>query len=158
MKLLFLLIVSFIAIQLSLAQAPSGSRTRLNNLFKEKTTIEDPFGLRDPFRAPMIRSDRRQGRSDKAVIRDGAFTNINPVNVGNLDSLRVVGVMVGKERRALVKVDGREEVMVLREGMRIGNDNAELKAIHPGGIIMVEKLVNVYGEEEYLETVIPISQ
>jgi type IV pilus assembly protein PilP len=66
--------------------------------------------------------------------------------------------MVGKERRALARVAGRPDVLVLREGMKLGRDNAELKAILPGGIILVEKLVNVYGEEEYLETVIPISQ
>ena len=42
--------------------------------------------------------------------------------------------------------------------MKIGEDGAELKAILPGGIIVVEKIVNVYGQEEYLETVIPISK
>ena len=56
-------------------------------------------------------------------------------------------------RRLMEKI-----VVILREGMKIGADQAELKAILPGGIILVEKITNVYGEEEYLETVIPISR
>jgi Tfp pilus assembly protein PilP len=129
-----------------------------NNIFKDKTTIENPFELRDPFRPPVIRSERKQGRQDKAGLRDGTYTNISNIGDIDIDKMRIVGVMVGKERRALARLDGKAEVFVLREGMRLGKDNAELKAIHPGGIIFVEKLVNVYGEEEYLETVIPISQ
>jgi type IV pilus assembly protein PilP len=129
-----------------------------NNIFKDKTTIENPFELRDPFRPPVFRSERKQGRQDKASLRDGTYTNISNIGDIDIDKMRIVGVMVGKERRALARLDGKAEVFVLREGMRLGKDNAELKAIHPGGIIFVEKLVNVYGEEEYLETVIPISQ
>ena len=41
--------------------------------------------------------------------------------------------------------------------MRLGRDNAEIKAILPGGIVVVEKIRNVYNQEEYLETIIPIS-
>ena len=129
-----------------------------NSIFKDKTTIENPFELRDPFRPPVLKSDRKKGREDKATLRDGTYTNIPSIGDIELDKMRVVGVMVGKERRALARLDGKSDVFVLREGMRVGRDNAELKAIHPGGIIFVEKLVNVYGEEEYLETVIPISQ
>ncbi len=129
-----------------------------NNIFKDKTTIENPFDLRDPFRPPVTRTDRKQGRQDKAGMRDGTYTNMATIGNIDIDKMRIVGVMVGKERRALARIEGKPDVFVLKEGMRLGRDNAELKAIHPGGIIFVEKLVNVYGEEEYLETVIPISQ
>ena len=92
-------------------------------------------------------------------MRDGIYTNIEQAQITDISSLRIVGVMIGRERRALAKiVGGKGDVIILREGMRIGSDSAELKAIHPGGVILVEKLVNVYGEEEFLETVIPISQ
>lgn len=134
------------------------TKVKRNNIFKDKTTIENPFELRDPFRPPVIRTERKQGRLDKATLRDGTYTNIPSIGEIDIDQMRIVGVMVGKERRALARLEGKPNVFVLREGMRIGKDNAELKAIHPGGIIFVEKLVNVYGEEEYLETVIPISQ
>ena len=50
------------------------------------------------------------------------------------------------------------QVIIIKEGSKLGPDNAEVKAILPGGIILVEKIVNVYGQEEYLETVVPISR
>ncbi len=72
--------------------------------------------------------------------------------------MKVVGVLIGRERRAMVKSGDGGSIIILKEGMKIGEDGAELKAILPGGIILVEKIVNVYGQEEYLETVIPISR
>ena len=42
--------------------------------------------------------------------------------------------------------------------MTLGSNEAEIKAILPGGLILAEKVVNIYGETEYLETVIPISK
>lgn len=138
------------------AQAQTSSKMR--DLFKGKTRIENPFDLRDPFKPPMQKSSDKEGRGSFTRLRDGVYTNINPTGAINLETLQIVGVMIGKERRAMARVPGNKGVIVLREGMRIGKDNAELKAIHPGGIILVEKLVNVYGEEEYLETVIPISK
>ena len=46
---------------------------------------------------------------------------------------------------------------MLREGMKLGPERAELKAILPGGIVVVEKIKNIYNQEEYLETVIPVT-
>jgi type IV pilus assembly protein PilP len=124
------------------------------------TAIEDPFELRDPFKVPLTKSELGAAREQKSLMRDGVYTNIDEMKVADIKQLRIVGVMIGRERRALARINGstKKDIIVLREGMRIGADNAELKAIHPGGVILVEKLVNVYGEEEFLETVIPISQ
>ena len=44
----------------------------------------------------------------------------------------------------------------LKEGMTLGTQNAVVRAILPGGIVLVEKISNVYGQEEFFETVIPI--
>ena len=151
MKKLIILLFIFGASH-SLAQ----NNNKVRQSFQEKTKIPNAFDLRDPFRPPMLSNSRKQSRGTKSLMRDGVYTNIVSAGVGDIDTLQIVGVMIGKERRALAKVGS--QVVVLREGMLIGKDNAELKAIHPGGIILVEKLVNVYGEEEYLETVIPISQ
>ncbi len=139
-------------------QAFAQTSARLRDIFKNKTVIENPFELRDPFKAPLMRGNKKEGRIEKSLMRDGVYTNIGALGMVELNKMQIVGVMIGKERRALARIDGKPDIFVLREGMRLGSDNAELKAIHPGGIILVEKLVNVYGEEEYLETVIPISQ
>lgn len=146
-----------VVLLVTLLSLDSFGSSRLKDLFKDKTRIENPFDLRDPFKPPLRKSSsKRSGMSTRQT--DGVYTNIPPLGNLNIADLRVVGVIIGKDRRALVRQKESKEITVLREGMRIGKDNAELKAIHPGGIILVEKLVNVYGEEEYLETVIPISQ
>lgn len=140
----------------SLAHAQTNRGIR--EVFKDKTSIENPFDLRDPFKAPISKrfSQRETDTNQKSI--DGVYTNIAPTGEIELSKLTIVGVIIGKERYALAKIEGRKDTIKLIEGARIGKDRAELKAIHPGGIILVEKLVNVYGEEEYLETVIPISK
>lgn len=153
--------MKWMVVFLALAVAPvveAQKNRKVREDFQEKTKIPNPFDLRDPFKPPITSTTRKQGRMAKSLMRDGVYTNINPIGQLDLDTLQIVGVMIGKERRALAKSGTGNSVVVLKEGMLIGKDNAELKAIHPGGIILVEKLVNVYGEEEYLETVIPLSQ
>lgn len=146
------------------------------NFFKDKTAIENPFNLRDPFKAPQVKSEtKREGRGF-SVTGKGQYSNIEDANLNtvNIADIKVVGVLIGKERRAMVNLTPgassasggpgaaaavkNTKVVILKEGMKLGSEGAELKAILPGGIVIVEKIVNVYGEEEYLETVIPISR
>lgn len=134
----------------------------LRNFFQEKTKIDNPFNMRDPFKAPITTKGdgKRQGRGFR-VTGKGQYSNIveAPLDQLQLGSIRLVGVLIGKERRALVNIGTEgKKIIILKEGMKIGQEAAELKAILPGGIVLVEKIVNVYGEEEYLETVIPISK
>jgi type IV pilus assembly protein PilP len=67
----------------------------------------------------------------------------------------------GKERRAMAKLASNgvvgSDVFYLKEGMKIGPNSAEVKAILPGGVVLVEKIRNVYDQDEYLETVLPLS-
>lgn len=131
----------------------------LENFFSDKTKIENPLELRDPFKPPQFKSEgEKKGWSSSGK---GQYSNIGESKLDTLivHEIKVVGVMIGKERRALINAsEAQKEVIVLKEGMKIGPDGAELKAILPGGIVLVEKIVNVYGQEEYLETVIPISR
>ena len=133
---------------------------RTENLFKNKTRIDNPFELRDPFKMPMGRAEtENKGNENSGVMKNGVFTNLPALSdVTSLSQLTVVGVLIGKDRRAIVKIEGKEQSFVLKEGMKLGPDQAELKAILPGGVVFVEKMLNVYGQDEYLETVIPISK
>lgn len=133
----------------------------LTNFFKDKTKIDNPFSLRDPFKAPLNKAEgKKEGRGFR-ITGKGQYSNIGETALDqiSINEIRVVGVLIGKERRALVNA-GKEskKIIILKEGSKIGPEQAELKAILPGGIVLVEKITNVYGEEEYLETVIPISR
>jgi hypothetical protein len=148
---------------ISAVGAQTAPKDSLKNFFGDKTKINNPFNLRDPFKAPATKSDTSNKRRGFYVSGKGQYSNIGetPLDQLSVGQIKVVGVLIGKERRALVNLGGegsKQRVTILKEGMKIGPEAAELKAILPGGIVLVEKIVNVYGEEEYLETVIPISK
>jgi type IV pilus assembly protein PilP len=130
------------------------------NIFKGMTSIEEPFELRDPFKAPNIRIEKDPNIVGK--VSTGVYSNIPVLGDVPLDSIQVVGVIIGKERRAFIKLKQGDATggtsYTVKEGQLMGENDAELKAILPGGLILVEKTTNIYGQEEYLETVIPISK
>jgi Tfp pilus assembly protein PilP len=124
----------------------------VDNFFKDKTRIENPFELRDPFKTPLLKSKK------KVTGKENYSRSVEDDLAGMaLQDIKVVGVLIGKERRAVLQVE-KGPLVLVKEGMKIGPDQVELKAILPGGIILVEKIVNVYGQDEYLETVVPISK
>lgn len=137
----------------------------------DEEQVKEAMKLRDPFKRPPV---ARTGK--KTSILDGpktSFTqNVPSIEGVPLRAIRIVGVLLGDERRAIAKVISGamdsgsvidmesaplgEESYLLREGMKIGENNAEIKAILPGGIVLVEKIRSVYDQDEYLETIIPI--
>lgn len=143
------------------AQAAPTSEV-LTEFFKDKTQIENPLELRDPFKSPPVKTGKRKIEGQRYnKTGQGEFTNIAEGSLSqiNIYDIKVVGVMIGKERRAMILPNANsKDVIVIKEGAKLGIDNAEVKAILPGGIVLVEKIINVYGQEEYLETVIPISR
>lgn len=126
------------------------------DFLKQKTKIEDPLSIRDPFKEPRI-IEKDNSDISKGIVKNGVFTNIETVEDIGLDDFVITGVVVGTERRAVAQLKNGGTV-ILKEGMTIGKDNAEIKAILPGGIVLVEKIVNVYGQDEYIETIIPVSK
>jgi hypothetical protein len=75
-----------------------------------------------------------------------------------LNNLMIVGVALGKKNRAIVKVKGKTETYMMTEGDLIGPDQIKLKAVLPSGVIFVEKSTNIYGTQEYFETVLPVTK
>lgn len=157
--IIFLLLISIGALA-----APTSDKS-LNEFFEKKTKIENPLELRDPFKSPPIRASKKEssstGQNSYVRTEGGNYSNTAEVRLGDLDifTIKVVGVLIGKERRAMVlPTPEATNPVIVKEGSKIGPDNAEVKAILPGGIVLVEQIINVYGQEEYLETVIPISR
>jgi len=138
----------------------SGPDKRSYKFFKEqKTIIKNPFKLRDPFKRPLRRGVRKSKKRFGGTIRGNTFSNVASIEGIAIDKIKIVGVLLGENRRAIAKIDGNTgTTYVLKEGMKIGEDDAELKAILPGGIVLVEKIRNVYDQDEFLETIIPISE
>lgn len=131
------------------------------NLFKSKTYVKNPLDLRDPFKRKMNKKKASSQHNKNMSQITGVYSNYNnSLESKTIESLRVIGVIIGAERRAMVKIQGEtadDQVYYVKEGMKVGENGAEVKAILPGGIVLVEKIRNVYDQDEYLETVIPVS-
>jgi Tfp pilus assembly protein PilP len=129
---------------------------KIEDIFSEMTIIPNPLKLRDPFLSPKFESQRV--RAKKEAINT-SLSNIPELGEVKLEELEIVGVIIGPNRRAFAKIKGKEgDTFVIKEGIRLGENMSVVKAILPGGIVLVEKNTNIYGEDEYLETVIPISK
>jgi type IV pilus assembly protein PilP len=149
-NIFFIVIVCMFSAGVSAADQP-GEYTFMNN----KTTIKNPYELRDPFKKIVL---KKKGLAKMRERSSGVFDNSTEnLETKHTDNLRVLGVMIGKNRRALVKAPGNSDPFVIQEGMTIGSTGAEVKAILPGGVVLVEKIKNVYDQEEYLETILPVT-
>ena len=120
--------------------------------------IQGLLDLKDPFKSPIKKATKKKAKEKEGLLKNGVYTNISDVKNLDVNKVEILGVLVGKNRRAVAKVAGIQGTFILKEGMKLGINNVELKAILPGGVIFVEKLSNLYGEDEYLETVIPITE
>lgn len=135
-----------------------------------ESNIQNPQDLRDPFKRKLNKLKRRMKEDELST--DDRLTQDSALASASIESLRVVGVIIGPERRAIIKinqnedgeanfnseesVDNRESYFV-KEGTLLGPDESEVKAILPGGIVIVKKIKNVYDQDEYLETIIPVT-
>ncbi len=157
-KLFF--IISFLSLSVYGADEGQENSGTAFSLFKSKTYVKNPLDLRDPFKR---RINKKKTQASSRSHEAGVYTNQNDsIENKPVESIRIIGVMIGKERRAMAKVGATgkgivSEVYYLKEGMKIGPNNAEVKAILPGGVVFVEKIRNVYDQDEYLETVVPLS-
>ena len=124
----------------------------------EKTSIKNPFMMRDPFKRLRISGAAGSKTRLGGLYKDGAYSNMPTIDGVPLENIKITGVMLGKNRRAIAKVDGSKDTFILKEGMKLGLEDSILKAILPGGIVLVEKIQNVYDQYEYLETLIPIEE
>lgn len=128
----------------------------MNDFFGgQKTSIKDPFNMRDPFKRKFEAKSTKK-IDNGPVQRGGIVTDISIIENADLDKIKIVGIFMGKERRAMATL-GKGNTFILREGMKLARGTAELKAIMPGGIAVVERLKNIYDQEEFIETIVPLS-
>ncbi len=160
-KFKYLLVIQFLFFSSFLCSEETQDSGSAYRLFKSKTYVKNPLDLRDPFKRKI---NKKKGSTQQhKTAENGIYSNqLDTIENKALENIKIVGIMTGKERRAMAKItDGGKtvgsEVYFIKEGMKIGPNGAEVKAILPGGIVLVEKIRNVYDQDEYLETVIPVS-
>lgn len=129
------------------------------DIFEGKTSIEKPTKLRDPFESPeQTKKKQVEQTTKKTELKNGVYTNAITLDAITLDTVKVRGVLMGVKTRALIADKNNANATILaKEGDKINKGKVELKAILPRGVVFVEQITNVYGQFEYLETVVPIS-
>lgn len=154
-------ILTFI-ILLTTGRSIYAAKSSLAPIFKKSgVRIKDALNLRDPFRRESRKGSRSKSNRGRILV-DNKFSNLPVIGRATLDSIKIVGVLLGENRRAIARVvssSGKvsDSTFIIKEGMKLGQNDAEVKAIVPGGIVVAEKIRNVYEEDEYIETIIPIT-
>lgn len=162
MKILSALVI-FIMFNLAFSQ--ENDEFSLDNIpeqkdvFSDKTSIDKPIKLRDPFKSPVPdKKTETETSYEKSSFKNGVFTNAPSLESITLDTVKVRGVLMGGKTRALIADKANVNATIMaKEGDKINKGKVELKAILPRGVVFVEQITNVYGQFEYLETVVPIS-
>ena len=68
-----------------------------------KTKIKNPFGLRDPFKRKRLSLKTKKGKYS-AFLKGNFFSNLPSIENVALNDIRIVGVLLGKKRRAMAKI------------------------------------------------------
>jgi len=130
------------------------------DVFEEVLNLDNPYDLRDPFKSPDLGGGEKVTKK-KSRYENGILTNEIPGNHIPLEKLIVHAIVFSKtNKKALVREKGArtKTLFALREGMKIKRQDIVLKQILPKALLFVEEITNVYGQPEYVESVIPISQ
>ena len=151
----------FIFLVTKVAKAQEQKEENVTNVVKTDRANIKKFGdMRDPFKKYRSKKVKEKINLKQQILVDGSFSNIPQLSEASLDAIKIVGILLGKKRLAIAKIFENDRLgqssYLLREGMKIGANNSEIKAILPGGIVIVEKIPNIYGQDEYFETIIPL--
>ena len=130
-----------------------------------QTDIAEPLDLRDPFKS-QIQAVERKAKAPTTLLQDNSYSNLPILGDVTLDQIVITGILLGRERMATARVrtmgePGSTKVTgpsyPIKEGKILGKNRAEVRAILPGGVVLVERITNVYEQDEYIETIIPIT-
>ncbi|MEW6056508.1 MAG: pilus assembly protein PilP [Bdellovibrionota bacterium] len=111
-------------------------------------SLESSMTLRDPFRRPIPK------------LADGADEGgrVPELQRYELDKFSLIGIITGlKKNKALVTTpDGR--MHIVSENAVMGTRSGAVKRISAGFISVEEKVVNILGQEEKIETIIKLKE
>ncbi len=99
--------------------------------------------LRDPFQRPTLRLERGSPKT--------------PLENYSIEQFELLGVISGPVKmRAMIKTPDSKTHLV-SEKMKIGNRNGFVRRITSNSLLIREKVLNVFGQEEEVDTELKIS-
>lgn len=126
------------------AQSKPDEKVSEKPLEQESFTLENSLSLRDPFRRPPSK-----------VAKEFAGGGILPeLERYELDKFKLVGVVTGPRKNKAMVTTPDGKMHIVSETMHIGTRHGVIKRIAPGRVSVEEKVVNLLGQEENIETTI----
>lgn len=122
------------------ARAETGPEERL---FEVSPAAKNLLKIRDPFRKPEIKSAESQPLSELEVFP--------------LDQFKMTGFVSGPDRPKAMLVGPNGKTYFVAEKMRIGVRKGIVKKITEESIMVREKFVNIFGQEEEADSIIKLS-
>lgn len=104
-------------------------------------TLENSLNLRDPFSRYVAKSDDER-EDDK----------IPELERHELEQFKLVGVITGTKRNKALLTAPDGKMHIVSEKMTIGTRRGVIKEITPESIVVHEKVVNLLGQEEGVDT------
>ncbi len=134
--LLFLFLTSLTAVSAQIKPE------RNNNKEDTSMHLQNYLHLRDPFRKPMLKVSTE-------VTEGGSIPELERYP---LDQLKLIGIITGPKKNKALLTTPNGRMHIVTERMHVGNRRGLIKRIVPGTILVEEKVVNLLGQEEKIET------
>lgn len=131
---------------LASAQQPTEIKSENSVENKEDAlTLQGSLNFRDPFKKFTPKDD-------------GIRTDTPEIQRYAIESFKLVGVISGtkKNKAMLSGPDGK--LHIVTENLKIGNRKGVVKSIEPGIVKIEEKVLNILGEEEKVESSIQFNK
>ena len=106
-------------------------------------TIENSLSVRDPFRRPAPSGPQVDDTTPELLRYE-------------IDKFKLVGVITGPKKAKAMLTSPSGKMHIVAEEMPIGTRRGFIKKIAPGMIEIEEKVINLLGQEENIDTVIEI--
>lgn len=105
---------------------------------------EEMLKMRDPFKRPEIETAKTAPKT--------------PLEIFSVDTFKMIGVLTGPEKMRALLRDQEGKTHIVSETMRIGTRGGVIQKITDDAIYVREKIVNVLGQEESVDSAIPLME
>jgi len=103
---------------------------------------DEMVNIRDPFKRPNV---------------SHSAATLSPLESIPLENFKLLGVITGPERVRAMVANPEGKTFFVAEKMKIGTRSGVIRKITPEAVFVREKIVNVLGQEEDVETEIRLS-
>lgn len=110
-------------------------------------TIENSLTLRDPFRRLIL--DNNGTRGSEGLPELERF---------DVEKFKLVGVITGPKKSKALVTGPSGKLHIVSEDTKIGTREGVIRKIAPGMIEIQERVVNLLGQEEQIETVLQFKE